>query len=345
MGNPITQNRIPHTVNPDIKDITIIGAGPVGLFGAFYAGLRGMSIRVIDSLPEPGGQLAALYPDKPIYDMPGFPEVLAGELAEQMYIQASRFNPEYTLGEQCRALECRDGVWALGTSNSEYLTRTAVICGGVGSFTATKIGVEREEFFEGRGLSYGVQNREALRNKRVVVVGGGDSALDWTLSLRGIASEITLVHRHDKFRGHEDSARELLESDVNIRLWEVVTELLGEDQLTGVKTLNRKSEETVTIPCDWLTVNIGYKSRLGPIKKWGLELEKNQILVNSRMQTNLPGIYAAGDLCTYDGKLELIATGVGEVSIAVNNAKHYIDPEARVFPGHSTDMELPELPK
>jgi len=327
----------------EIKDVTIIGAGPVGLFGAFYSGIRGMSVRVIDSLAEPGGQLSALYPEKYVYDMPGFPEVLAKDLASAMIEQASRFSPEYVLGVRADSLERRDEVWIIGTANGEYATRTVIICAGVGAFSPTKIGVDREDEFEGKGLMYGVKSKEALRGKRVAIVGGGDSALDWALGLEGIASEITLIHRRDTFRAHEESAEHLSKSSVKTRLWEVVCELIGSDRLDAIVTENKKTGERTRIDCDVVSVNIGFKSNLGPILNWGLELEKTKIKVNSHMETNLPGIYAAGDVCTHDAKLDLIATGVGEVCMAVNFAKTFIDPTAKAFPGHSSDMDLPAL--
>jgi thioredoxin reductase len=329
---------------PDLKDVTIIGAGPVGLFGAFYAGLRGMSARIIDSLPQPGGQLVALYPDKPIYDMPGFPEIKAAELARLMTIQASRFHPEYCLGEQCHTLTQKEYGWLLTTTKSSYPSKTVIICGGVGSFEPTKLGIPREEDFLGKGLSYGVQNVQDFEGKNVVIVGGGDSAVDWALHLQGIARTITLIHRHDRFRAHEENVKRLFNSPIHVRTWETVEELIGEKELQAIKTLHRKTGEKTVIPCDRLSINIGFKSSLGPILQWGLNISKNQICVNSHMETNLPGVYAAGDICTYDGKLELIATGVGEVCIAVNYAKHAIDPSSKVFPGHSTDMTLPDLP-
>lgn len=329
----------------EIKDVTIIGTGPVGLFGAFYAGLRGLTVRMIDSLPEPGGQLTALYPEKFVYDMPGFPEVLAKDLASAMIEQASRFDPEYILGVQAETLHREQGIWRIGTDQGSFDTRTIVICAGIGAFSPTKLGVEREAELEGKGLAYGVRSKEALRGKRVVVVGGGDSALDWALGLEGIAAEVHLVHRRDAFRAHEKSVQQLLDSTVKVRLWEVVCELLGDSKLCAVVTENKKTREQHRIECDFVSVNIGFKSSLGPMLNWGLDLEGTKIRVNARMETNLPGVYAAGDVCSHEGKLDLIATGVGEVCTAVNVAKTFIDPTAKAFPGHSSDMELPPLSK
>jgi thioredoxin reductase (NADPH) len=326
-----------------LKDVTIVGAGPVGLFGAFYAGLRGMSVRVIDSLAEPGGQLAALYPEKMVYDMPGFPEVVASQLASDLLRQASRFSPEMVLGKRCDTLTRDADGWILGADGLEMPTKTVIICAGVGAFSPTKLDVEREEFFHGRGLTYGVRDKEALRGKRVAIVGGGDSALDWALGLELVASEVLLIHRRDGFRAHEDSVRRLVASTVQQRLWEVVTGLEGDESLRTVITENKQTHEIHHYDIDALVVNIGFKTNLGPLKAWGLEIEKNKIVVDSQMRTNLDGVFAAGDVCTHDAKLDLIATGVGEVCTAVNFAKVLIDPESKAFPGHSSDMTLPSL--
>ena len=329
----------------EIKDISIVGAGPVGLFGAFYAGLRGMSTRVIDSLDSPGGQLTALYPEKPIYDMPGFPEVSGSELAKGLLTQANRFQPEIVLGARCETLTPEGGNWVLQTSAGQHISRTVIICAGIGAFSPTKMDVPLEEDYLGRGLMYGVREKDVLRGKRVIIVGGGDSALDWALALENIAEEVTLIHRRDGFRAHENSVRKLMASSVNVRVWEVVVTLNGGDRLTSATVENRQTQERNELPCDELVVNIGFKTTLGPLKKWGLELDGNKIRVNERMETNLGGVYAAGDICTHEGKLDLIATGVGEVCTAVNYAKTFIDPNAKAFPGHSSDMELPALRK
>jgi thioredoxin reductase (NADPH) len=326
-----------------LTDITIVGGGPVGLFGCFYAGLRGMSVRVIDSLDDLGGQMAALYPEKFIYDMPGFPEVIAKDLTHAMVRQAGRFSPAYVLGETCERLERTGSSWTIHTQRGSYPTKTVVICAGLGAFSPTRIGVDREEDYLGQGLMYGVKVKAALAGKRVVVVGGGDSALDWALGLEDIAREVTLVHRRDGFRAHEESIERLGLSTVRVRLWEVVVGLSGTGNLEGVTVENKKSGERHEIACDVLTVNIGFKSSLGPIRTWGVQLEKNKIVVDPLMRTNLEGVFAAGDVCTHEGKLDLIATGVGEVCTAVNVAKSMIDPSAKAFPGHSSDMKLPPL--
>ena len=323
--------------------MTIVGAGPVGLFGAFYAGLRGMSVRVVDSLSEAGGQLAALYPEKMVYDMPGFPEVVAMQLASELNRQAERFSPEMLFGRRCETLHQAGSHWVVGAGDEELPTKTVIICAGVGAFSPTKLDVERESYFEGRGLSYGVKDKESLRGKRVAIVGGGDSALDWALGLELVASEVLLIHRRDGFRAHEDSVRRLVASTVQQRLWEVVTALDGDEKLSRVVTENKQTGDSHSYDIDALVVNIGFKTNLGPLKSWGLEIEKNKIAVDTFMRTNLPGVFAAGDICTHPAKLDLIATGVGEVCTAVNFAKVFIDPDSKAFPGHSTDMTLPSL--
>ncbi|MBL8068306.1 MAG: NAD(P)/FAD-dependent oxidoreductase [Armatimonadetes bacterium] len=326
----------------DRVDLTIIGGGPVGLFGAFYAGLRGMSVRVIDSLPELGGQLTALYPEKYVYDMPGFPEVLAKDLAAQLIEQARRFQPELVLGQVASGLEKDGDGWTVTTGDGRrWPTGTVLITAGAGAFAPTKIGVKREDEFEGNGLTYGVRDKAAFQGKKILVVGGGDSAFDWAVALHPIAAKTTLVHRNDRFRAHDETVRQLRQTDADIRLFHVVKELHGESALEAVTLENTESKTQETVDCDALIVNIGFKSSLGPIKDWGLAIEKNQISVDHHYQTNLPGVFAAGDVCTFDGKLKLIATGVGEAATAVCVAKTLLDPAAKLFPGHSSDMEMP----
>lgn len=322
-------------------DITIIGGGPVGLFGAFYAGLRGMSVRIIDSLPELGGQLMALYPEKYVYDMPGFPEVLARDLANDLIEQALRFQPELVLGRVAEGLERRGEEWVVSCADgAEFATRTVVISAGAGAFSPTKIGVAREEDFVSRGLWYGVREKSIFAGKRCVVVGGGDSAFDWALALHRDAESMMLVHRNDRFRAHDETVHQLQATDTEFCLWSSVVELHGDDEITGVTLENSQLKERRFVECDAVIVNIGFKSSLGPISDWGLEIAKNQITVDHLYQTNLPGVFAVGDVCNFDGKLKLIATGVGEAATAVCVAKTLIDPAAKLFPGHSSDMEL-----
>jgi ferredoxin/flavodoxin---NADP+ reductase len=325
----------------NLVDVTIIGGGPVGLFASFYAGLRGMTVRIIDSLPDLGGQLTALYPEKYVFDMPGFPKALAKEIAAEMVKQGTQFNPELVLEETASELEKTDFGYIVKTAKGLKLpTRTVVISAGAGAFTPTKIGVEREDDLVGNGIYYGVREKAVFENKRLIIVGGGDSAFDWALNLEPIARDITLVHRRDQFRAHEDSVRQVMSSRVDMKLWCVVKELHGDRKLEAVTIENTQTKTTEMLDADAVIVNVGFKSSLGPLKEWGLEIEKNQIKVDNRYETNLPGVFAVGDVCTFEGKLKLIATGVGEAATAVCYAKTYLDPNAKLFPGHSSDMDL-----
>ncbi len=332
---------LPLGMSAERVDITIIGGGPCGLFASFYAGLRGMSVRIIDSLPELGGQLMALYPEKYIFDMPGFPKVFAKDLARDMAAQGTQFNPHLVLDETAQTLEKDAEGYLVGTEKGTYPTRTVIISAGVGAFSPTRIGVEREDEFEGSGLYYGVKERAVFEGKRIAIIGGGDSAFDWCMNLEPIAKEIMLIHRRDQFRAHEDSVRQVQNSTVQMKLWNVVKELHGEKTLSGVTLENTQTKETETLDLDAIIVNVGFKSTLGPLKDWGLTIEKNQIAVDSvTYETNKHGVFAVGDVCTYNGKLKLIATGVGEAVTAVCFAKTRLDPDAKLFPGHSSDRDL-----
>jgi thioredoxin reductase len=324
---------------PSIFDITIIGGGPTGLFGAFYAGMRQMSTKVIDGLEELGGQLTALYPEKFIYDMPGFPRVLAKDLVAAQVEQGLQYGAEAVLGQKVTRLEQRaDKVWRLVSEHGhEHLSRTVIITAGAGSFSPRKLPLEGTERWEGHGIHYFVKHPEDFAGKRVVIVGGGDSALDWALHLEQIAQHVTLLHRRDRFRAHEESVEKLHQSKVDVRLFWEVGRIDGERHVEGVQIFNNRTQETDELPVNDLILSLGFHADLGPIKTWGLEMAGGSIRVNTRMETNLPGVYAAGDVVAFDGKLKLIATGVGEAAIAVNHAKTFIDPTSRAFPGHSSD--------
>ncbi len=328
----------------ELYDITFIGGGPVGLFGAFYAGLRGMRTKIIDSLPQLGGQLVALYPEKYIYDMPGFPEVLAKDLAEQLIRQAMRFQPTVCLEERAETLIREGDYWVILTSKGvRHATRTVVICAGAGAFTPRRLNAEGIAEFEGRGVYYGVREKALFADKRLLIVGGGDSAVDWALNLYPIARETTLIHRRHEFRAHEQSVRLLRQSPVRVLTPYELRRVKGDGSVQSAVIFHNQTHTELELPVDAVILNLGFVASLGPIKQWGLELEGNAIKVDRFMQTNLPGVYAAGDGCTYEGKLKLLATGVGEVCIAVNHAKHRLDPSAKMFPGHSSDMTLPPL--
>lgn len=332
----------------DIRDVTIIGGGPVGLFAAFYAGLRGVSCRIIDALPQLGGQLMALYPEKYVYDVGGLPKILAKDLANNMIEQGTQFGPEVILESEVTALTRRDDLIAVETRNGEYLTKTVVITAGKGALNPRVLecpGWDDLYGAEDSGIHTHVRQPEDFRDRRVLIVGGGDSAVDWALGLQGIAREITLIHRRDQFRAHRASVDEMNKLATEGKLtiltpYEVESIAADGGCVSSVTLLNNETNETRPLAVDSVIALLGFKPDLGPIATWGLELDKNTIKVTSLMETNLPGVYAAGDVVKYPGKLELIATGYGEAAIAVNNAVHYVNPKARVAPGHSTNLKI-----
>jgi ferredoxin/flavodoxin---NADP+ reductase len=311
-------------------DIAIIGAGPTGLFAAYYAGFRGLSTVVIDTLPEPGGQVTAMYPEKQIYDVGGFPQVLGRDLISNLLEQANQFNPQYKLGVQAKTLSYVDDLPVLGLADGSELTCGAVIItGGLGSFTPRPLPAAAE--FAGEGVVFFVPNPGALAGKHVVIVGGGDSAFDWALALADIAASVTLVHRRDKFRAHQATVDKVKALPVRIAVNSQVTKLIGDTVVTACE-LNGQE----VVPADAVVAALGFTADLGPLADWGLALDKRHIVVDSTMATNQPRIFAAGDIVEYPGKVRLIATGFGEGATAVNNAAIVIDPSAHLFPGHSS---------
>ncbi|RST76494.1 NAD(P)/FAD-dependent oxidoreductase [Siminovitchia acidinfaciens] len=326
--------------NGKVYDITIIGGGPAGLFTAFYGGMRQCSVKIIDSMPQLGGQLAALYPEKYIYDAPGFPKITAQELVDRLIEQASIFNPTVALDEKViDIVKNSDGNFEIITDTSDHVSKSIIITAGVGAFEPRRLEIEKSLSYEGKNLHYFINDMNQFAGKKVIVFGGGDSAVDWALMLEPIAEQVTLVHRRDRFRAHESSVETLMNSSVNIMTPFVPTQLIGEDQIQQVVLKKVKSEEETAIEVDDVIVNYGFISTLGPIQNWGLDIDKGSIVVNSKGETNIPGIYAAGDITTYPGKVKLIATGFGEGPTAVNNAKAYIDPDSKVQPLHSTSMK------
>jgi thioredoxin reductase (NADPH) len=330
-----------------IKDITIIGAGPTGLFAAFYAGLRGMSCRIVDALPQLGGQLMALYPEKYIFDVGGLPKILAKDLAKNMIEQGTQFGPEVVLEAEVQQLIPEDGHIRLVTPRGEFLTKTVVITAGKGALNPRVLECPgwADHYSDTGGVHTHVRQPEDFRGKRVLIIGGGDSAVDWVLGLRGIAREITLIHRRDEFRAHRSTVLEMRQAaergDVTIRTPYEVGAISGEGGCVARVTLiNNDTKEAEDLHVEAVVALLGFKPDLGPIGRWGLELERNTIKVSQLMETNIAGVYAAGDVVHYPGKLELIATGYGEAAVAVNNAVHYLNPKARVNPGHSTNLKL-----
>jgi len=316
-------------------DLAIVGAGPTGLFAAYYAGFRGLSTAIVDALPEPGGQITAMYPEKQIFDVAGFPSIKGRDLVVNLVEQAAQFSPEYLLDMRAEKLSYEDDKPLLGLSNGDQLHCGAVIItGGLGSFTSRPLPAARA--FDGTGLVYFVPHLNDHAGHDVVIVGGGDSAFDWALALEPIAKSVTLIHRRDKFRAHASTVARVRALPVEIIVNAEVTQILGNDRITGVEVVQR-GQEPRTLPADTVVAALGFTADLGPLAEWGLELDKRHIIVDSKMATNRPRIFAAGDITEYPGKVRLIATGFGEAATAVNNAAVIIDPSAHLFPGHSSD--------
>lgn len=317
-------------------DLAIVGAGPTGLFAAYYAGFRGLSTAVIDALPEVGGQVMAMYPEKQIYDVAGFPAIRGRDLVANLVAQAAPFAPTYLLGAEANRLRYEDDRPVLEFAAHDPVRAGAVlITGGIGSFSPRPLPAADE--FAGDGVVYFVKQLDALAGQDVLIVGGGDSAFDWALALAPLARSVTLVHRREKFRAHAHTVARVRELPVRIVVNAEVTKLFGVDRVTGAEITMKDSDEVEEVPVDTVVAALGFTADLGPLADWGLELAKRHIRVGTTMATNLPRVFAAGDITEYPGKVKLIATGFGEAATAVNNAVVAIDPTARVFPGHSSD--------
>jgi thioredoxin reductase (NADPH) len=317
-------------------DLLIIGAGPTGLFGAYYAGFRGLSVAVMDSLPEPGGQVTAMYPEKLIFDVAGFPAIKGQELVDRLVEQAGQFDPLYLLGHRAEKLDHgEDGVRVTSDQGLVVIAKAVLITGGIGMFSPRRLPVGQE--YEGRGLRYFVPKLDELAGLDVLVVGGGDSAFDWALSLEPIARSVTLIHRRTRFRAHERSVERVRASRVRLLTpWEV-RDVFGDPNVEGAEIHNTATDEREIVKVQAIVAALGFHADLGPLTRWGLTLRARHIVVDSAMRTNVPRVFAAGDISDYDGKVKLIATGFGEAATAVNNAVPVIRPGAKVFPGHSSD--------
>lgn len=317
-------------------DLCIIGAGPVGLFAVFEAGLLKMRCHLIDALPQIGGQLSEIYPHKPIYDIPGFPEIKAQELVDNLMEQIKPFNPGFTLGERVEQLQKdEEGNFIVNTSDQTQIhCKAVVIAGGLGCFEPRKPEVENLEQFEGKGVSYMVKDPEVYRDKKIVLAGGGDSALDWTIFLANVAKEVTLVHRGDTFRGAPDSAEKVFQlaemGKINLILSSHITKINGNGVLKEVNLINKAKEES-TLETDYLIPLFGLSPKLGPIADWGLTIDKSAIVVNTEdYSTNVAGIYAIGDINTYPGKLKLILSGFHEAALMCQSAFKHVYPEQKL---------------
>ena len=319
------------------RDLLVIGAGPVGLYAAYYAGFRGLSTAVVDSLPEAGGQVVAMYPEKPIYDVAGFPAVTGRDLVAALMTQAARFGPTFLLGEPARTLRrAGNGTIEVRTGDgTEVRCRAVVICGGIGTFTPRPLPAGAA--FLGRGVSFFVPALQAYAGTDVIVVGGGDSACDWALSLEPIARTVTLVHRRASFRAHAHAVDQLSASAVEVITEAEVSQVLGAETVERVE-ITTKDGTVHTRPAQGVIAALGFVANLGPIREWGVEILDNRYLsVDTTMSTTIPGVYAAGDITDYRGKVRLISVGFGEAAIAVNNAAVLIRPDEQLFPGHSSD--------
>jgi len=316
-------------------DIAIIGAGPAGLYGTYYAGFRGFSTVLIDALEEPGGQVTAMYPEKDIFDIAGFPRVRGRDLVDGLLEQARQFNPTLIMNTNVETLVSKDNEVELTLSNGKsIIVKAVVITGGIGAFTPRPLPVGME--WHGKGLVHFVPSLQEHAGKDIVIIGGGDSAFDWAYSLQPLASSITLVHRRDSFRAHAAMVETVKKMGVELIVNSEVSEVRGADHITEVEITDKVSGETRTLPCSTLVAALGFVANIGPIANWGLELEKRRIVVNTSMQTNIARVFAAGDITTYPGKVPLISVGFGEAATAVNNAAPLIHENMGVFPGHSS---------
>jgi thioredoxin reductase (NADPH) len=325
-------------------DILIIGAGPTGLFTVFEAGLLQLKCHLIDALGQPGGQCSELYPKKPIYDIPGYPEVLAGDLVDNLMKQIEPFQPGFTLGERAETIERTEDDFFIVTTNkgTKHKAKVVAIAGGLGSFEPRKPEIPGIEKFEDKGVAYLVREPEQYRDKRVVIAGGGDSALDWSIFLAEIASEVHLVHRRNEFRGALDSVEKVIDlkkkGKIKVYTPSEVNAVKGADQLEAISLENVQTGLSTEIACDAFIPLFGLSPKLGPLSDWGLEIEKNAIKVDNTLdyQTNIPGVYAIGDVNTYPGKLKLILCGFHEATLMCQSAYQRIHPDKKYVMKYTT---------
>jgi len=333
----------------ETRDITVIGAGPVGLSTAFWAGMRQASVRIIDSLPELGGQCTTLYPEKWVFDVPGHPKILAKDLVGLLRQQSlEQFDVPIHLETTADTISWDDEYVTLHTDRGDLRSRTVIVAGGHGAFEPKKLPISDIDMapWEGRGAHYIVGEKSVFADKRVVIVGGGDSAFDWVVNLVDTASRVTLVHRREGFRAHEATVAEVMghvdAGRVDLRVPYVIKGVAGNGTIEGVE-LHHAGEEGLIerLECDAVLLQLGFSTKLGPLKEWGFELEKGAIRVDGLMRTNLDRVWACGDISTFDGKLKLIATGFAESAIAVSQAVHRIRPETKIQPAYSTNTGVP----
>lgn len=316
-------------------DLLVIGAGPAGLYAAYYAGFRGWRVAVMDALPEAGGQITAMYPEKEIFDVAGLPAIRGRELVANLVAAAAPFNPTYLLGEQASQLDSdSDGVTVTSAAGTRIRARAVVITGGIGSFTPRDLPAAAG--WEGRGLVHFIPVLAEHAGRDVVIVGGGDSAFDWAYALAPIARSVALVHRREQFRAHQATIDRVRDLGVALHTSCQVTEVRGGDWVTDVVIRHNVTGAEQVLPAQTVVAALGFVANIGPIAGWGLNFAKRRIVVDTAMATNVPRVFAAGDIITYPGKVPLISVGFGEAALAVNNAAPLVDPSQGVFPGHSS---------
>ena len=323
-------------------DLLVVGAGPAGLYAAYYAGFRGLRTAIVDSLPEPGGQVTALYPEKMVYDVAGFPGIKGRDLVAGLVEQAARFDPVYVLGERAEQLtnatghrpRAGDRLVVTTDKGTRITTGAVVITGGIGTFTPRPL--PGGAAWEGRGLTYVVKELAAHADQDVVIVGGGDSAVDWALALDGLASSVTLVHRRKHFRAHAASVADMERGSTVLVTDAQVDSLEGDDRLHTVH-VRHKDGAVTPYKAQSVIAALGFTADIGPLETWGIEIVDRKIMVDTAMRTSVGGVYSAGDITEYAGKVRLISVGFGEAATAVNNAATYLDPDQPLFPGHSSD--------
>lgn len=329
------------TDNRTSVDIAIVGAGPVGLYAAYYAGFRGLSCAVVDSLAEIGGQVSALYPEKLIEDVAGLPSVKGGDLVDALHLQAARFQPRFVLGTTAKTVTTDADGLLIGTDTAATIRCGAmIIAGGIGRFTPRPLPAGEE--FLGRGLSYFVKDPTELAGSDVLVVGGGDSAFDWAIAARAVGAHVTLIHRRNRFRAHAASVRRAHELGVDVLTFHEVTALDGRERVASAQVLDVRTDEVRTLKADHVIAALGFTANLSDMRSWGLTFKDRHVVVDTTMATGVERIWAAGDLTAYPGKVRLISVGFGEAATAVNNAAAFLDPTLDIFPGHSTDTSTAE---